>query len=350
MSRNETTTDPPPTIDRYQVRELLGEGAFGSVYRAFDSRLERDVALESAAARCMTSREAVERFFREAKAAAKLLHPHIVPVHDAGLAGDAYYIASAYIRGKTLAAALSSGGMEVRRAAELAAELAAALGYAHQQGVLHRDVKPENVLLDEQGYLYLMDFGLAGWLQEGYTRLTQDGAVIGTPLYMSPEQAAGVMDQVGPWSDLYSVGVVLYQLLTARLPFEASHSAVLVYQIVHMAPVPPSRFRPGLNAELEALCLKALAKRPEERFGSGEEMAAALAGWAAAAPGSSLGAGSLPHTSSAAVPVAQDDRPHCPSPATESTCPAAAGWGRRGRPGLRWALWGSPFWSCWRDW
>jgi serine/threonine-protein kinase len=226
----------------------------------------------------MSSSQAVERFLREAKSAAKLLHPNIVPVYDAGRSGSIYYIASAFIKGMTLASAIpEEGGMEPLRAVRLTAQLATALGYAHREGVLHRDVKPANAMLNEQESLHLMDFGLAGWTQEESTRLTRLGAVMGTPAYMAPEQASGDTKKVGPAADLYSAGVVLYELLTSRRPFEGGHPAALAYLIVHTEPTPPSQHMPGLDAGLEAICRKALAKKPEDRFASGEDMAAALA-------------------------------------------------------------------------
>jgi len=155
------------------------------------------VALKVLRPERLTSPQAVERFLREAKAAAKLLHPHIVLVHDAGRAGEVYYIASAFIRGKTLAAAIPAGGMEAHRAAEWPRSWLRRWAMRTGQGVVHRDVKPQNVLLDEQGSLHLTDFGLAGWTEES-TRLTQEGAVMGTPLYMAPEQASGDTASVGP--------------------------------------------------------------------------------------------------------------------------------------------------------
>ncbi len=281
MSANETTPRLPASIDRYQVRQLLGAGSFGCVYRAYDSKLERDVALKVLRAEMTDSPQAVKRFLREAKAAAKLFHPHIVPVFDAGQAGDVYYIASAFIAGRTLASAIPEGGMEPRRAAELAAQLASALGYAHTHGVVHRDVKPANTMLDEQGSLHLTDFGLAGWTQEEGTRLTQEGQALGTPAYMAPEQVAGETAHIGPASDLYSAGEVLYELLTGCRPFVG---AAVLYQIVHASAPAPTQHRPGLDAGLEAICQKAMAKKPEDRFGSGEAMAAALRGWVQSAP------------------------------------------------------------------
>ena len=270
-----SAAETPTTIDRYEVRELLGRGTFGAVYRAFDPRLEREVALKVLRSEMTSSPESVQRFLREAKAAAKLTHPHIVPVHDAGRAGDVYFIAAAFIKGKTLSTAIRRGGVNQRWAAVLGAQLASALGYAHRQGVLHRDVKPANILLDEEGSLHLTDFGLAGWTHEEATRLTREGALMGTPAYMAPEQASGELARVGPPSDLYSAGVVLYELLTGLPPFDG-HAAALVYKLVHVAVPPPSRLRPSLDPRLEAVCLKALAKEPERRYRSGEEMAAAM--------------------------------------------------------------------------
>ena len=261
------------------------------------------MALKVLRSQMMTSAHAVERFLRESKAAAKLLHPNIVPVYDAGRSGSVYYIASAFIKGMTLASAVpEEGGMDPRRAVRLTAQLATALGYAHEQGILHRDVKPANAMLSEQESLHLMDFGLAGWTQEESTRLTRLGAVMGTPAYMAPEQATGDTKNVGPAADLYGAGVVLYELLTSRLPFEGGHPAAMGYLVVHTTPAPPSQYRPDLDAGLEAICLKAMAKRPEDRFASGEEMAAALADWTPAAA-------SLPMPTPVARPAEPTARP-----------------------------------------
>jgi formylglycine-generating enzyme required for sulfatase activity len=268
----------PGRIGRYSLVEELGRGAFGTVYRAYDPQLDREVALKVLRPEALASPQAVERFQREAKAAARLFHPNIVPVHDAGSDHGRFYIASALVAGCPLARRIPAGGLDLDRAADLTAQLADALACAHAAGVVHRDVKPGNCLVDDQGRLYLTDFGLAAWLHDDGPRMTRDGAVMGTPAYMAPEQADGQADEVGPPADLYAAGVVLYELLTGALPFEGPVPSVL-YQIVHEAPTPPSRRRPGLCPALEAICLKALAKRPRERHADAAELAAALRAW-----------------------------------------------------------------------
>ncbi len=301
VGRAPVLAESPKVIDRYEVRELLGSGSYGSVYRAYDPRLGREVALKLLRTEMTASPQTVERFLREAKAAAKLDHPHIVPVYDAGCAGDVYFIASAFIKGGTLASSIPEAGVQPRRAAELAAQLASALGYAHRQGVVHRDVKPANILLDEHGSLRLMDFGLAGWTREECTRLTQQGAVMGTPAYMAPEQASGDTAQIGPASDLYSAGVVLYEMLTGVRPFGGDNAASMMYQIIHTEATPPSQRRPGLDAALEAICLKAMARKPADRYADGEAMAAALRAWA---PTAALAPGAVTTPASDGAPTA----------------------------------------------
>jgi WD40 repeat protein/serine/threonine protein kinase len=265
----------PNVIDRYQIREKLGSGGFGTVFRAYDPRLDRDVALKILHPEAFGSLLAVERFQREARAMARLHHPHIVPVYDAVQSGPHHFIASALIRGRTLASSIPDGGLAPRRAVRLAIQLVEALAYAHKEGVLHRDVKPSNILIDVHDTLYLMDFGLAGRTEAGGARVTKLGSLLGTPAYMAPEQARGDWERVGPAADLYSVGVVLYEMLTGRLPFEGPPAAV-VHQLLQTPPPPPTHYRAGLDGELEVLCLKAIAKHAEDRFVSGQEMAAAL--------------------------------------------------------------------------
>ncbi len=286
--RKPGTPDVPAVIGSYQVRRLLGQGAFGVVYLAYHPFLDIEVAVKLLRAEALSSSSSVERFLREAKVLAKMDHPNVVRVYDAGKHGNDYYIASAYIAGKDLGAVVPDGGLEPRRAVRLALQMLRALGYAHGQGIVHRDVKPANARLNDQDTLFLMDFGLAGLAvqdalpaaaADNPARLTRAGAVMGTPAYMAPEQAAGLTDQAGPQADLYSAGVVLYELLTGQLPFEGANLVALLYAVVHTQPAAPSELRPGLDRRLDAICLKALAKRPEDRFRTAEEFIAMLEGW-----------------------------------------------------------------------
>jgi WD40 repeat protein/tRNA A-37 threonylcarbamoyl transferase component Bud32 len=267
---------PRPTgekLGRFEVRAELGAGAFGRVYRAYDPQLDREVALKVPHAAALDSPKRVERFLREAKAAANLRHPHIVPVFDAGTDNGRHYIASAFIAGQKLADAVeaSDGGLDFQRAARLARELAEALAYAHEQGIVHRDVKPDNVMLDQADRMHLMDFGLAA-RQDAESRLTSDGAVMGTPSYMAPEQAKGDTANVGPAADQYACGVVLYELLTGKTPF-AGPVPVVLHNQIHTDPDPPGKLRASLPKDLETVCLKAMSKRPEDRYADCQALA-----------------------------------------------------------------------------
>ncbi len=277
-----TTTRSLPVakrIGRFEVRERLGAGAFGTVYRAYDPQLDREVALKVPNAGVLDSPKRIERFLREAKSAANLRHPNIVPLYDAGKDGEQYYIASAFINGQKLADALdaSEGGLELKRAARLVRELAEALAYAHEQGIVHRDVKPDNVMLDAADRVHLMDFGLAARRDEE-SKLTNDGAVMGTPSYMAPEQAAGQQGEAQPAADQYAVGVVLYELLTGKTPFSGPVQVVIHSQI-HTEPEKPTKFRPDVPKDLETVCLKAMNKRPEERYSDCQALADDLRRW-----------------------------------------------------------------------
>lgn len=268
-------------IGRFEIRARLGEGAFGTVYRAFDPELERDVALKVAKSGTLTTPRRIERFLREAKAAAQLRHPHIVPVYDAGRDGEQYYIAAAYIPGHTLEQAIDDEKLDFRGSARVACQLAEALGYAHGLGIVHRDVKPANVMLDDRGDAHLMDFGLAHWHQAA--RLTQEKVVMGTPAYMAPEQAAGNSADARPGSDQYSLGIVLYELLCGKTPFSGPPE-IQIYHHAHTAPPPPSQCRPQVPHDLETICIKALAKRPEDRYASCQALASDLRRWLGSEP------------------------------------------------------------------
>lgn len=268
----------PERIGRFAVKQLLGEGGFGRVYLAHDEQLDREVAIKVAKPEALKTSALVKRFLREARAAAQLRHPGIVPLFEANRDNDSYYLASAFIIGRTLADTMAQGEgaggrapdaapgrkLGFRRTAQLVRELAEALAYAHGQGIVHRDVKPANVMVDERGQPLLMDFGLAMRLDEA-EKVTHDGAVLGTPRYMAPEQAAGRSREVGPASDQYSLGVILYEMLCGKHLFKGGVQAVLNKHI-HEEPVPPRGNDRRIPRDLETICLKTLAKKPAERY------------------------------------------------------------------------------------
>ncbi|WP_166830517.1 protein kinase domain-containing protein [Thalassoroseus pseudoceratinae] len=276
-SRN-STPSPPRVVGGYRIDEVLGQGAFGTVYKATDPELERPVALKLPQAHTLDSKKARERFLREAKAAARLRHPHIVPVFKAGQTAEGlYYIASAFISGQTLDAHIDHKPVEPRRTALIAKQIAEALQYAHQMGIIHRDVKPQNVLIDERDEPQLMDFGLAR-LEQASEKQTREGSVLGSPAYMSPEQARGVQDDVGPATDQYAVGVVLYEMLTGQIPFSGPPQVVIA-NVLSQPPEKPSSIEPRVPIDLETICLKAMSKRPQDRYVNCGELAADLERW-----------------------------------------------------------------------
>lgn len=264
-------------VSRFLILGRLGSGAFGTVFKARDPQLERDVALKVPNPGMLDTPKRVERFLREAKAAARLRHPNIVPVFDAGKDGERYYIASAFVDGKPLSEIIEERGIEFRRAAEIVQKLAEAVAYAHDQGIVHRDIKPSNVMLDSSEQPHLMDFGLAARADEA-EKITNDGAVLGTPAYMSPEQAGGQRGEASPLSDQYALGVVLYELLTGQPPFSGPPAAV-VYKVIHHDPPMPRSLRPYAPCDLETICLKAMAKKPEARYTSCQTLADDLKRW-----------------------------------------------------------------------
>ena len=273
----------PRRFGRYSVLKQLGRGAMGTVYLASDTQLSRQVALKVPHVRPghadgTIDRVVLDRFYREAHAAAILRHPNLCPVYDVGQIDGVPYLTMAYIRGRPLSQYIKRDRpLSPRWAALLLRKLALALQAAHEKGVIHRDMKPSNVMICPSREPMIMDFGLAWRLdrRDSDERLTRIGLVLGTPAYMSPEQLSGRVEDLGPRCDVYSLGVILYELLTGRCPFQGPE-AVVLGQVLFIEPEPPSSHRPDLDPRLEAICQKAMAKRDVERFGTMTELAAAL--------------------------------------------------------------------------
>lgn len=237
----------------------------GAVYKAHDTQLDRTVALKIP--KFDTSDGTMlERFNREAKAAATLSHSNICPVHDVGEIDGTPYISMGYIEGRSLSSFVNPDKpLSQKQAVQIVRKLTAGLNEAHSHGVIHRDLKPDNVMIDRKSNPVIMDFGLARRTTTNDIRVTQGGQMIGTPAYMSPEQVEGDVELMGPRSDIYSLGVILYELVTGRLPYQGSVASVLA-QIMKAEPTPPAQFRSGLNPELQAICLKMMAANPDHRY------------------------------------------------------------------------------------
>jgi len=259
---------------RYEIRGLLGRGGTATVYRAYDGQLGREVALKIPRFDPAAEPTVLERLVREGRAAAAIRHPNICPIFDAGQVEGTYYVTMALIEGASLAAWIQEGrAIAPCEAAGIVQKLAQASDRAHASGIVHRDIKPSNVMIDEAGEPVLMDFGLARQAQDA--AITTTGSLVGTPAYMSPEQVRGEHEQVDHQTDIYGLGVLLYHLLTGRLPFSSPLPRVLA-EIERGKPPRPRSVRPELDRVLEAICLKAMATRPADRYQSAGEMAAAL--------------------------------------------------------------------------
>ncbi|MFJ7038613.1 protein kinase [Streptomyces rochei] len=264
---------------RYQLRDLLGEGGMASVHLAYDSVLDRQVAIKTLHTELGREQAFRERFRREAQAVAKLTHTNIVSVFDTGeddLGGmTTPYIVMEYVEGRPLGSVLDEdvrqqGAMPADKALKITADVLAALEISHEMGLVHRDIKPGNVMMTKRGVVKVMDFGIARAMQSGVTSMTQTGMVVGTPQYLSPEQALG--RGVDARSDLYSVGIMLFQLTTGRLPFDADSPLAIAYAHVQEEPVAPSSVNRSLPPAVDALVARALKKNPNERFPSAEAM------------------------------------------------------------------------------
>ncbi|NEA51102.1 Stk1 family PASTA domain-containing Ser/Thr kinase [Streptomyces sp. SID10815] len=321
---------------RYQLRDLLGEGGMASVHLAYDAVLDRQVAIKTLHTELGREPAFRERFRREAQAVAKLTHTNIVSVFDTGedeLDGMATpYIVMEYIEGRPLGSVLDQdvrqcGAMPVDKALKVTADVLAALEISHEMGLVHRDIKPGNVMMTKRGVVKVMDFGIARAMQSGVTSMTQTGMVVGTPQYLSPEQALG--RGVDARSDLYSVGIMLFQLVTGRLPFDADSPLAIAYAHVQEEPVAASTINRSLPPAVDALIARALKKNPNERFPNAESMRdecmRVAASFQAAPPsivpgvptssGAGVGSAVFPPVDTPPSPVGNVQTPYRPNPA-----------------------------------
>jgi serine/threonine protein kinase len=277
-----------PTLPGYEILQELGRGGNAIVYKARQLHPRRLVAVKMILAGAHAGAEAVTRFRREAEALARLSHPNIVPIHQVGEHAGRPFLILEYVEGDSLARHLKGRQLPFTESAGLLRQLAHAVHHAHQRGILHRDLKPGNILLDAQGTPHVTDFGLAKLLDPARALAdsgqTQSGAVVGTPGYMAPEQAGGKGKKIGPTTDVWALGAILYECLTGRPPFQAATVIETLLQVANEEPVAPSKLRPDCPRELEAVCLKCLEKDPRRRYGSAQELAEDLDRYLAGEP------------------------------------------------------------------
>jgi serine/threonine protein kinase len=256
---------PPRAFGDYELLEEVGRGGMGVVYRARQESLDRVVALKMILGGRLAHAEDVQRFRTEAEAAAKLSHPHIVAVHDVGEIDGQHFFSMEFIEGVSLAHRLENGPLPGKSAARYVAQIARAVHHAHRVGILHRDLKPSNIMIDADDMPHITDFGLAKRLG-GDSGQTRTGAILGTPSYMAPEQAQGRGGELGPVCDIYSLGAILYELITGRPPFRAETPFDTIGQVLSNQPVPPRLLNPNVDGDLETICLKCLEKDGKDRY------------------------------------------------------------------------------------
>jgi eukaryotic-like serine/threonine-protein kinase len=275
--------DLPRRVGDYELLAELGRGGMGVVYQARQVSLDRMVALKMLLRGGMATEDDIARFRAEAEAVARIDHPNIVPIYEVGELDGQPYFSMKFVAGTTLAARLADGPLSAREAAALLAPICRAVHFAHEQGVLHRDLKPSNILIDLEGRPHVTDFGLAKRIAADAT-LTNTGAILGTPSYMAPEQAAGNRGEIGPASDVYSLGTVLYAMLTGHPPFQAASPVDTVLLVLEQDPLPPRLVNAAVDRDLEMIALMALQKPPELRYRSAAAMAEDLEAYLAGEP------------------------------------------------------------------
>jgi predicted Ser/Thr protein kinase len=259
----------------YELIDEIARGGMGVVYKAKQINLNRIVAIKMILSGQLASEQDVLRFRTEAEAAANLDHPRIVPIYEVGQYAGQHYFSMGFVDGKSLAQKIGDGPMAPREAAEMLVKICEGIAYAHDRGVIHRDLKPANILLDQNEQPKVTDFGLAKRLDSD-SNLTGTGQILGTPSYMAPEQASGKIDEVGPLADIYSLGAILYCLLTGRPPFQASNPMDTLLQVIDKEPVPPRKLNPSVPLDLETITMRCLDKEPNRRFPSANALAEEL--------------------------------------------------------------------------
>jgi serine/threonine-protein kinase len=281
-SRFEVFTAALPSIPEYHVQDVIARGAYAAVYRAW-AQSTGIVALKVLAGPSLEDAQAVARFRREAEGMLMLKHPNIVRILDAGVSRPWYYLAMEYVDGSTMRNLLSKEPRPpVRNLVRTMRDVAGALQHAHDLGIVHRDLKPENILIREDGMPKVVDFGIARFKHQDDTRLTGTGVMLGTLEYASPEQASGRSHYVTPRSDIYSLGVILYECIAGKLPFTATGTFKMLWNIQNIEPPPPSQLNPEGDEELDRIIHRAMSKDPQGRHASAGELASELDRWIAA--------------------------------------------------------------------
>ncbi len=270
-----TAIGPGSVIGDYEIIQEIARGGMGVVFKAKHRKLKRIVALKMILMGDLATSDLVERFLAEAKAAARLEHPGIVPVYEIGQHGTQHFFAMQFVEGQTLAQRLQRGPIKTKLAAKLVRQIARAVNYAHENGIVHRDIKPGNILITPKGHPKITDFGLAKQL-DASVQLSMTGEILGTPSYMAPEQAAGQIRMIGPATDVYALGALLYAMLTGKPPFQAGTPLATLQQVLTQEPVAPRTLVEGLSLDLDTICVKCLQKDPAKRYPSAEALGGEL--------------------------------------------------------------------------